>query len=184
MNSLVFLSFLKLKKSISLFSWTCKYVSISLSISITSNLYECTPTVEGSKYVFESKTIMRMELLVLLSLQWKMNPVTLLAIFDYTMRRLGLITHRLHSEFMNRCARIALAVVNGNLLKTLHKLNHIVMNQRIANSRSLVYLPSVMAAAIMFLVFKVIDPDNSLDFQIHPLINYRNTCSHSTPNIT
>ncbi|CAI9262318.1 unnamed protein product [Lactuca saligna] len=88
---------------------------------------------------------MRMELLVLLSLQWKMNPVTPLAIFDYTMRRLGLITHRLHSEFMNRCERIALAVVN--------------------DSRSLVYLPSVMAVAIMFLVFKVIDPDNSLDYQ-------------------
>ncbi|XP_023732426.1 cyclin-D3-2 [Lactuca sativa] len=101
--------------------------------------------VEGSKYVFESKTIMKMELLVLSSLQWKMNPVTPLAIFDYTMRRLGLITHRLHSESINRCERFALAVVN--------------------DSRSLVYLPSVIAAAIMFLVFKEIDPDNSLDYQ-------------------
>lgn len=56
---------------------------------------------------------MKMELLVLSSLQWKMNPVTPLAIFDYTMRRLGLITHRLHSESINRCERFALAVVNG-----------------------------------------------------------------------
>lgn len=101
--------------------------------------------VEGSKFVFESKTIMKMELLVLSSLQWKMNPVTPLAIFDYTLRRLGLITHRLHSEFVRRCERIALAVIN--------------------DSRSLVYLPSVMAAAILFLVFKEVDPDNSLDYQ-------------------
>ncbi|CAH1437114.1 unnamed protein product [Lactuca virosa] len=70
--------------------------------------------VEGSKYVFESKTTMKMELLVLSCLQWKMKPVTPLAIFDYIMRRLGLITHRLHSEFMNRCERIALAVVNDS----------------------------------------------------------------------
>ncbi|CAH1440145.1 unnamed protein product [Lactuca virosa] len=77
--------------------------------------------VEGSKYVFESKTTMKMELLVLSCLQWKMKPVTPLAIFDYTMRRLGLITHRLHSEFMNRCERIALAVVNDSRIVEFFK---------------------------------------------------------------
>lgn len=101
--------------------------------------------VESSKFVFESKTIMKMELLVLSSLEWKMNPVTPLTIFDYVMRRLGLITHSLHSEFVRRFERIVLAVVN--------------------DSRCMVYLPSVMTVAIMFLVFKEIDPDNSLDYQ-------------------
>ncbi|KAL4568751.1 hypothetical protein LXL04_024366 [Taraxacum kok-saghyz] len=101
--------------------------------------------VEGSKFVFESKTIMKMELLVLSSLEWKMNPVTPLSIFDYTMRRLGLVTHRQHSEFMKRFETIVLTVVN--------------------DSRSLVYLPSVLAAAVMLLVFKDLDLDNSLDYQ-------------------
>ena len=32
--------------------------------------------VEETKYVLEAKTILRMELLVLSTLQWKMNPVT------------------------------------------------------------------------------------------------------------
>nr|GFD58953.1 cyclin, C-terminal domain-containing protein [Tanacetum cinerariifolium] len=49
--------------------------------------------IEGAKFVFESKTIMKMELLVLSCLEWKMNPVTSLAFFDYIMRRLGLMTH-------------------------------------------------------------------------------------------
>lgn len=121
------------------------------SLSLASKVEEIhTPLlldlqVEGSKFVFESKTIMKMELLVLSSLQWKMNPVTPLAIFDYIMRRLGLITHHLHSEFVNRCERILLTIVN--------------------DSRSLIYLPSVIAVATMILVFKEIDPDNSLDYQ-------------------
>ncbi|KVI02706.1 cyclin-D3-3-like [Cynara cardunculus var. scolymus] len=101
--------------------------------------------VEGSKFMFESKTIMKMELLVLSSLQWKMNPVTPLSFYDYIMRRLGLITHHLHSEFVRRCERIVLAVIN--------------------DSRSLVYLPSVMATATMILVIKEVDPTNALDYQ-------------------
>ncbi|KAH7855864.1 hypothetical protein Vadar_029836 [Vaccinium darrowii] len=32
--------------------------------------------VKESKYVFEAKTVERMELLVLSALEWKMNPVT------------------------------------------------------------------------------------------------------------
>ncbi|KAK1439016.1 hypothetical protein QVD17_04831 [Tagetes erecta] len=100
--------------------------------------------VEGSKFVFESKTIMKMELLVLSSLQWKMNPVTPLSFSDYIMRRLGLITHRQHSELVRRCERIVLAAIN--------------------DSRSLLYLPSVIAAATMFLVIKEVDPDNAFDY--------------------
>lgn len=72
--------------------------------------------MEGTKFVFESKTIMKMELLVLSSLDWKMNPVTPLAFFDYIMRRLNLTTHNLHYEFLRRCERILLSVVNGSNL--------------------------------------------------------------------
>ena len=68
--------------------------------------------VEDTKYVFEAKTIQRMELLVLSTLQWKMNPVTPLSFIDHIIRRLGLKTH-LHWEFLHRCERLLLSVVAG-----------------------------------------------------------------------
>ena len=46
--------------------------------------------VEDNEYVFEAKTIQRMELLVLSTLQWTMNPVTPLSFIDLIIRRLGL----------------------------------------------------------------------------------------------
>lgn len=101
--------------------------------------------MNGTKFVFESKTIMKMELLVLSSLDWKMNPVTPLAFFDYIMRRLNLTTHNLHYEFLRRCERILLSVVN--------------------DARFLGFLPSVMSAAIMCIVSKEIEPDNASDYQ-------------------
>ncbi|MBA0710912.1 hypothetical protein Golax_010166, partial [Gossypium laxum] len=55
--------------------------------------------VEETRYVFEAKTIQRMEILVLSSLQWKMNPVTPFSFLDYITRRLGLKDH-LYSRFM------------------------------------------------------------------------------------
>ncbi|MBA0730482.1 hypothetical protein Golax_025781 [Gossypium laxum] len=55
--------------------------------------------VEESRYVFEPKTVQRMEILVLSTLQWKMNPVTPLSFLDYIARRLGLKDH-LYSRFM------------------------------------------------------------------------------------
>ncbi|KAL9999116.1 putative cyclin domain-containing protein [Helianthus debilis subsp. tardiflorus] len=109
--------------------------------------------MEGTKFVFESKTIMKMELLVLSSLDWKMNPVTPLAFIDYIMRRLGLMTHDLHYEFLRRCERILLSVCN--------------------DSRFLQFVPSVMAAAIMCIVSKEIEPVNTLDYrnQLTKLLN-------------
>ncbi|TYI56667.1 hypothetical protein E1A91_D11G227600v1 [Gossypium mustelinum] len=47
--------------------------------------------------MFEAKTIQRMELLVLLTLKWKMHPITPLSFLDHIIRRLGLQTH-LHRE--------------------------------------------------------------------------------------
>lgn len=68
--------------------------------------------VKDTKYVFEAKTIQRMELLVLSTLQWKMHPVTPLSFLDHIIRRLGLKTH-LHWEFLRRCERLLLSVVSG-----------------------------------------------------------------------
>ncbi|KAI3743289.1 hypothetical protein L1987_60995 [Smallanthus sonchifolius] len=62
------------------------------------------------------------------------EPCNLLAFFDYIMCRLGLMTHDLHYEFLRRCERILLSVVN--------------------DSRFQGFLPSVMAVAVMCIVSK------------------------------
>ncbi|XP_059641812.1 cyclin-D3-2-like [Cornus florida] len=100
--------------------------------------------VEDSKYVFEAKTIQRMELLVLSTLQWKMNPVTPLSFFDHIIRRLALKSH-LQLEFLWRCERLLLSVIN--------------------DSRFVCYLPSELATASMIHVIKEIEPCNALDYQ-------------------
>ncbi|KAI5655252.1 hypothetical protein M9H77_32439 [Catharanthus roseus] len=96
--------------------------------------------VEESKYVFEAKTIQRMEILVLSTLQWKMNPVTSLSFVDFVMRRLGLKNH-LCWEFLRRCECLLLSVIS--------------------DCRFMCYLPSVMATATMLHVFDSVEPSLS-----------------------
>ncbi|XWS54760.1 hypothetical protein CRYUN_Cryun10bG0116700 [Craigia yunnanensis] len=100
--------------------------------------------VEKTKYVFEAKTIQRMELLVLSTLKWKMHPVTPLSFLDHIIRRLGLKTH-LHWEFLRRCERLLLCVIS--------------------DSRSVHYLPSVLATATMMHVIDQVEPFNPIDYQ-------------------
>ncbi|PSS21260.1 Cyclin-D3-2 like [Actinidia chinensis var. chinensis] len=100
--------------------------------------------VEESKYVFEAKTIQRMELLVLSTLGWKMNPVTPLSFIDHIRRRLGFKTH-LYSEFLRRCERLLLSLIT--------------------DSRFGCYLLSVLAAATMLHVIKEFEPYNVLDYE-------------------
>ncbi|KAI8018245.1 Cyclin-D3-2 [Camellia lanceoleosa] len=100
--------------------------------------------VEESKYVFEAKTIQRMELLVLSTLEWKMKPVTPLSFIDHIARRIGLKTH-LNLEFLWRCERLLLSVITESSFSC--------------------YLPSVLAAATMLHVIKEFEPCNVLDCQ-------------------
>ncbi|OMO74023.1 hypothetical protein CCACVL1_17005 [Corchorus capsularis] len=100
--------------------------------------------VEETKYVFEAKTIQRMELLVLSTLKWKMHPVTPLSFLDHIIRRLGLKTH-LHWEFLKRCERLLLCIIS--------------------DSRSVSYLPSVLATATMMHVIDQVEPFNPIDYQ-------------------
>ncbi|KAI3975245.1 hypothetical protein MKX01_040101, partial [Papaver californicum] len=67
--------------------------------------------VEDSKYVSEAKTIQRMELVILSSLDWKMNPVTPLSYLDHIIKRLGLKSN-LHWEFMQRCELLLLSIIS------------------------------------------------------------------------
>ncbi|KAK6278277.1 hypothetical protein POUND7_018600 [Theobroma cacao] len=100
--------------------------------------------VEENRYVFEAKAIQRMEVLVLSTLQWKMNPVTPLSFLDYISRRLGLKDH-LCWEFLRRCGRILLSVIS--------------------DSRFMCYLPSVMATATMLHVVDSVEPNLRVEYQ-------------------
>ncbi|RYR65448.1 hypothetical protein Ahy_A03g011381 [Arachis hypogaea] len=68
--------------------------------------------VEDAKYVFEAKTIQRMELLILSTLNWKMHPVIPLTFLDHIIRRLGLKTH-FHWQFLKRCENLLLSLLLG-----------------------------------------------------------------------
>ncbi|XP_068656975.1 cyclin-D3-1-like [Aristolochia californica] len=100
--------------------------------------------VEETKYVFEAKTIQRMELLVLSTLNWKMNPVTPLSFIEHIIRRLGLKSH-VHWDFFRRCERLLLSVI--------------------ADSRFVSYLPSVVAAAAMLHVINELEPWNPFEYE-------------------
>ncbi|KAL8528731.1 hypothetical protein ACS0TY_006256 [Phlomoides rotata] len=100
--------------------------------------------VEESKHVFEAKTIQRMELLVLSTLQWKMNPVTPISFFDHIARRFKLIDN-LHLEFSRRCENIVLSLITDCKLVD--------------------YLPSVIAAATMKYAIQEIEPFDALEYQ-------------------
>ncbi|KAE8683330.1 Cyclin-D3-2 [Hibiscus syriacus] len=100
--------------------------------------------VEETRYVFEAKTIQRMEILVLSSLQWKMNPVTPLSFLDYITRRLGLKDY-LCWDFLRRCDHILVSVIS--------------------DSRFMCYLPSVMASATMLHVVDSVEPSLGVEYE-------------------
>uniref|UniRef100_A0A7N1A9X7 Cyclin D3 n=1 Tax=Kalanchoe fedtschenkoi TaxID=63787 RepID=A0A7N1A9X7_KALFE len=94
--------------------------------------------VEGAKFVFEPKTIQSMELLVLLTLQWRMHPVTPLSFIDHVTRRLGLKPH-LQVDFLNRCHRVLTSII--------------------PDSSWALYPPSALASATMLHVIDLLDDE-------------------------
>ncbi|KAL8060638.1 hypothetical protein ABFX02_02G037500 [Erythranthe guttata] len=96
--------------------------------------------VEGTKYVFEAKTIQRMEILVLSSLKWRMNPVTPLSFLDHVIRRLGLKSN-LHWDFLRNSENLLLSFVS--------------------DPRFMLYMPSVLATATMLHVIRRVEPCNN-----------------------
>ncbi|KAL6530123.1 hypothetical protein OROMI_028768 [Orobanche minor] len=100
--------------------------------------------VEECKYLFEAKTIQRMELLVLSTLKWNMNPVTPISYFDHIARRFGLMKN-LDWEFLRRCETVILSIIT--------------------DCRLVLYLPSVIAGATMIYVIREIETDDVLEYQ-------------------
>ncbi|GAB2228335.1 hypothetical protein Drorol1_Dr00010170 [Drosera rotundifolia] len=100
--------------------------------------------VEEAKYVFQAKTITRMEILVLSTLGWKMNPVTPHSFVDYVARRLGL-EDTLCWEFIRKCDRVLVSLVH--------------------DPRVMRYLPSVIAAAAILHIFNSLEICIGYDYQ-------------------
>lgn len=100
--------------------------------------------MEGSKYVFEAKTIQKMEVLILSTLEWKMNPITPLSFLDYITRRLGLRTN-LSSEFLKRCECLLLCFLPDGRFRR--------------------FLPSVIATATMVHVINSVEPCIGIEYQ-------------------
>lgn len=129
--------------------WMIQLVSVSC-LSLAAKMEEVhVPLlmdlqVEEPPYVFEAKTIQRMEVLVLSTLKWKMNPVTPISFLDYITRRLGLNSH-VCWEFLKGCDSLLLSII--------------------ADCKFMCYLPSVLAAATMLLVISSVEPCIRLDCQ-------------------
>ncbi|KAH0721606.1 hypothetical protein KY284_006636 [Solanum tuberosum] len=100
--------------------------------------------VADSRFVFEAKTIQRMELLVLSTLKWKMNLVTPLSFIHHITRRFGFTTSQ-NLYFLNKCERLVLDIIT--------------------DCRLLHYSPSVIATASMFYVINEIEPNNAMEYQ-------------------
>lgn len=101
--------------------------------------------VEDSKYVFEAKTIQRMELLLLSTLQWKMKLVTPISFFDHIVRRFRLTTN-LDLEVLNRCEQLLLSIIT--------------------DTRLMLYLPSVIATATILFAIKDFEPSEVMQYEI------------------
>ncbi|XXG44478.1 hypothetical protein AAC387_Pa01g4272 [Persea americana] len=99
--------------------------------------------VKGTRYVFEGKTIQRMELMVLSKLQWEMNPVTPLSFIEHIVRILGLKTHQ-HWDFFRRCESLMLSFI--------------------ADSSVMCCLPSVIAAATVLHVMDEMELCDSVQY--------------------
>ncbi|KAE9613047.1 hypothetical protein Lal_00027756 [Lupinus albus] len=113
--------------------------------------------VGESRFVFEAKSIQRMELLVLSTLKWRMNPVTSISFFEHIVRRFGMKSP-LHSEFLWRCERVLLSVI--------------------ADSTVMSFLPSTLAAATMIHAVEEIDQFNAIEYRTQLLALLKTTEEH------
>ncbi|KAL1822168.1 hypothetical protein ACET3Z_008946 [Daucus carota] len=129
--------------------WMVQLVSVTC-LSIAAKMEEVDVPllldfqVEEPAYVFEAKTIQRMEVLVLSTLEWKMNPVTPLSFLDCMTRKLGLKSY-IRWEFHKKCESLLLSIIG--------------------DCRFICYLPSVIATATMLLAASSVERCDGIDYQ-------------------
>lgn len=69
--------------------------------------------VGGAKYLFEARTIQRMELLVLGTLQWRMQAVTPFSFIDYFLHKLN-DGNQPTKQLVSRVAGLILSTAEGD----------------------------------------------------------------------
>lgn len=145
-----FLSSLHFQKDkawmIQLLAVTCLSLAAKIEQTQVPSLLDL--QVEETKYLFESKTIQKMELLVMSTLKWKMNPVTPISFLDHIVRRLGFksLDDHLHWDYF-------------------FKKSEALILSLVSDSRFVGYEPSVLATATMLHVIDEVDFFNSVDYQ-------------------
>ncbi|CAN0878906.1 CYCD3-1 [Linum grandiflorum] len=130
--------------------WTIQLVAVAC-LSLAAKVEETDVPllldlqVEDAKYVFEAKTIQRMELLILSELGWKMHPVTPISFMDSIVEKLRLKNGDAHWELLSRCHRLLLCLLS--------------------DARSVRYRPSVVATATVMHVLDQVEHFDSVDSQ-------------------
>ncbi|CAN1125164.1 CYCD3-1 [Linum perenne] len=117
--------------------------------------------IDETRYLFEAKTIQRVELLILSELGWRMHPITPISFMDHIVERMRLKGNA-QWDFLSRCHRLLLCLLS--------------------DARSVRYRPSVLAAATVMHVTDQVDHFNSIDSQAQLLsvLNISKVCCSSS----
>ncbi|KAK7309745.1 hypothetical protein RJT34_06720 [Clitoria ternatea] len=98
-------------------SWTVQLLAVAC-LSIAAKMEEikvpqCVDLQVGEpKFVFEAKTIQKMELLVLSTLRWKMQALTPFAFIDYFVSKISCEEHPMKSS-IPRSVQLILSIIRG-----------------------------------------------------------------------
>ncbi|CAN1125166.1 CYCD3-1 [Linum perenne] len=68
--------------------------------------------IDETRYLFEAKTIQRVELLILSELGWRMHPITPISFMDHIVERMRLKGNA-QWDFLSRCHRLLLCLLSG-----------------------------------------------------------------------
>ncbi|KAL8152117.1 hypothetical protein V2J09_021925 [Rumex salicifolius] len=131
------------------FPWITQLVSVAC-LSLASKVQEThVPLLLDfqieCRYVFQPKTVMKMELLVMSTLEWKMNPVTPFSYFEHLTRRLKWKSYW-QQEILSRSENLLLSFI--------------------ADPGYLCYPPSVIAASLVLHAMEELDLWSTMESEI------------------
>lgn len=106
--------------------WAIRLLSVAC-LSLAAKMEECRVPALSEYHIdecnFQGSVIQRMELLVLHTLDWKMNAVTPFAYLHYFMRKF--CSESSSKELLSKAIELILAVVKGNFGIKMKKNLHI-----------------------------------------------------------
>nr|XP_025651051.1 cyclin-D4-1-like isoform X1 [Arachis hypogaea]XP_025697710.1 cyclin-D4-1-like isoform X1 [Arachis hypogaea] len=134
-------------------SWTMQLLAVAcLSIGAKMEEVKVPQSVDlqvgEPKFVFEAKTIQRMELLVLSTLRWKMQALTPCSFIDYFLKKITFKQH-LANRTISRSIQLTLSIIRGG------KIN--------AGIDFLEFRPSEIAVAVAISVSKELQQAKDID---------------------